>query len=223
MRKRIEILEEWEPWQKKIAKAINDSKMSMKEVSLAAGMSETYIRDVLKRGNAPSFKRLNAIHAILGVSDEEDTLPIPVHQIRVEGVSHAGRFEDISLIEDDEFSREVLAAPKDDRFPHAHQYALKVSGDSMNLRYPDGGYVVCAAWQDTGLELKDGHAIHVERIRFASERETTIKIYREINDKRWLYPDSTNKNHQPIEINGDPDIEIVIKGIILATYAKQAI
>lgn len=159
-----------------------------------------------------------------GVSASLDNhSPIPVHQIRVEGVSHAGRFEDISLIDDDEFSREVLAAPKDDRFPHAHQYALKVSGDSMNLRYPDGGYVVCAAWQDTGLELKDGHAIHVERIRFASERETTIKIYREIDDKRWLYPDSTNKNHQPIEINGDSDTEIVIKGIILATYTKQVI
>lgn len=158
-----------------------------------------------------------------GAPDTKDQSPIPVQQIRVEGVSHAGRFEDISLIADDEYSREVLAAPKDDRFPHAHQYALKVSGDSMNLRYPDGGYVVCAAWQDTGLELKDGHAIHVERIRFASERETTIKIYREIDGKMWLYPDSSNKNHQPIEINGDPDIEIIIKGIILATYAKQAI
>ncbi len=157
----------------------------------------------------------------MGENNQQATAPL--HSIRVEGVSHAGRFEDISLIADDEFSREVLAAPRDDRFPHAHQYALKVSGDSMNLRYPDDGYVICAAWNDTGLELRDGHAVHVERIRFASERETTIKIYKEIDDKRWLYPDSTNKNHQPIEINGETDIEIIIKGIILATYSKEVI
>lgn len=163
--------------------------------------------------------------ALAGVSSlgRNNTNEIPIHHIRVEGVSHAGRFEDISLIADDEFSREVITAPKDDRFPHAHQYALKVSGDSMNLRYPDGGYVICAAWNETGLEFRDGLAVHVERVRFASERETTIKIYREIDGKPWLYPDSTNKNHLPIEINGDPDIEIIVKGIILATYSKQVI
>lgn len=212
----------------KLANLRKDKGLTQVELAEMAGTTQSTVNKLEKGQRTLNKKWAEKFAPILGVSPQELLFDasgsiIPVQQIRVEGVSHAGRFEDISLIDDDEYSREVLAAPKDDRFPHAHQYALKVSGDSMNLRYPDGGYVVCAAWQDTGLELKDGHAIHVERIRFASERETTIKIYREIDDKRWLYPDSTNKNHQPFEINGDPDIEIIIKGIILATYAKQVI
>ena len=220
-----------------IADRIKDIGKSQTKVANELGLTQSRVAEMvagrrqLKSTEIADFARAldipedqaNTFFQTGRLETEDNQAPIPVQQIRVEGVSQAGMFRDISLIEDDEYSREVLAAPKDDRFPHAHQYALKVSGDSMNLRYPDGGYVVCAAWQDTGLELKDGHAIHVERIRFASERETTIKIYREIDDKRWLYPDSTNKNHQPIEINGDTDIEIIIKGIILATYSKQVI
>lgn len=222
MRKRIEILDEWEPWQKKIAKAINDSKMSMKEVSLAAGMSETYIRDVLKRGNAPSFKRLNAIHAVLGVSGEEDQSPIPVQQIRVEGTSQAGIFRDISLIEDDEHGREYVPGSIDPRCPHAHHYALNVAGDSMNNLFKDGSQVVCAAWGDLGIEVKQGHILHIERRRFASEIETTLKVYNERDGKRWLEPNSTNIKHKPIEINGNEDTEISIKGLVLYELNKMS-
>jgi SOS-response transcriptional repressor LexA len=220
MRKRIEILDEWEPWQKKIAKAINDSKMSMKEVSLAAGMSETYIRDVLKRGNAPSFKRLNAIHAVLGVSDEEDTLPIPVHQIRVEGVSQAGMFRDISLIEDNEYDRQTIPVPVNPKYAHVHQYALLVAGDSMNNKFQDGSYVTCAEWAGLGKELKHGMILHVERVKAGSMIETTIKTYIERDGKRWLEPDSTNSKHLPIEINGGLDTEIHIKGAVIGSYVE---
>jgi SOS-response transcriptional repressor LexA len=147
--------------------------------------------------------------------------PIPVHQIRVEGTSYAGLFKDISLIEDNEHEREFVPGTVDPRYPHAHHYALNVAGDSMNKLFRDGSKVVCAAWGDLGIEVKQGHILHIERRRFASEIETTLKVYSEQDGKRWLNPNSTNEKHKPIEINGNEDTEITIKGLVLYELNKM--
>lgn len=148
--------------------------------------------------------------------------PIPVHQIRVEGTSYAGLFKDISLIEDNEHEREYVPGTVDPRYPHAHHYALNVAGDSMNKLFRDGSKVVCAAWGDLGIEVKQGHILHIERRRFASEIETTLKVYSEQDGKRWLNPNSTNEKHKPIEINGNEDTEITIKGLVLYELNKMS-
>jgi transcriptional regulator with XRE-family HTH domain len=157
-----------------------------------------------------------------GVSASLDNpSPIPVHQIRVEGTSYAGLFKDISLIEDNEHEREFVPGTVDPRYPHAHHYALNVAGDSMNKLFRDGSKVVCAAWGDLGIEVKQGHILHIERRRFASEIETTLKVYSEQDGKRWLNPNSTNEKHKPIEINGNEDTEITIKGLVLYELNKM--
>jgi SOS-response transcriptional repressor LexA len=155
-------------------------------------------------------------------SATSDLSPIPVHQIRVEGTSYAGLFKDISLIEDDEHEREYVPGTVDPRYPHAHHYALNVAGDSMNKLFRDGSKVVCAAWGDLGIEVKQGHILHIERRRFASEIETTLKVYSEQDGKRWLNPNSTNEKHKPIEINGNEDTEITIKGLVLYELNKMS-
>lgn len=149
-----------------------------------------------------------------------DKNSIPVRHIRVEGVSQAGIFKDISLIEDDEFERKDIPVPFNSKYAHAHQYALLVAGDSMNNQFKDGSYVACASWGDLGLELKSGMILHVERIKAASMVETTIKTYTERDGKRWLAPDSSNKKHLPIEINGNEDTEIHIKGAVIGSYVE---
>ena len=148
---------------------------------------------------------------------------LPLKHIRVEGVSQAGMFKDISFIDDDEHEREEIPIPYSNEYSHAHQYGLLVSGDSMNNRFKDGSYVHCASWGDLGLELKIGMTLHVERIKAASMVETTIKVYAERDGKRWLDPDSTNPKHLPIEINGGLDTEIIIKGAIIGSYIKYAL
>ena len=151
-----------------------------------------------------------------------NTSPIPVQQIRVEGTSQAGIFRDISLIEDDEHEREYVPGSIDPRCPHAHHYALNVAGDSMNNLFKDGSQVVCAAWGDLGIDVKQGHILHIERRRFASEIETTLKVYNERDGKRWLDPNSTNEKHKSIEINGNEDTEIIIKGLVLYELNKMS-
>jgi SOS-response transcriptional repressor LexA len=149
-----------------------------------------------------------------------DGLEVPVTSIRVEGISQAGMFRDISLIDDDEHERKEIPIPVNTKYAHAHQYALLVCGDSMNNQFKDGSYVACAAWVDLGMELKSGMVLHVERIKAASMIETTIKTYIERDGKRWLEPNSTNAKHLPIEVNGDLDTEIIIKGAVIGTYTE---
>jgi SOS-response transcriptional repressor LexA len=151
----------------------------------------------------------------------EDSATItPVKQIRVEGVSQAGMFRDISLIEDDEHERKTIPAPINPKYAHVHQYALLVAGDSMNNKFQDGSYVTCADWAGLGKELKHGMILHVERVKAGSMIETTIKTYIERDGKRWLEPDSTNSKHLPIEVNGSLDTEIHIKGAVIGSYTE---
>jgi SOS-response transcriptional repressor LexA len=151
---------------------------------------------------------------------ENSATTMPVKQIRVEGVSQAGMFRDISLIEDDEHERKTIPAPVNPKYAHVHQYALLVAGDSMNNKFQDGSFVTCAEWAGLGKELKNGMILHVERVKAGSMIETTIKTYIERDGKRWLEPDSTNSKHLPIEINGGLDTEILIKGAVIGSYTE---
>lgn len=155
-----------------------------------------------------------------GVDGEQKQTPTPIKQIRVEGVSQAGMFRDISLIEDDEHERKTIPAPVNPKYAYVHQYALLVAGDSMNNKFQDGSYVTCAEWAGLGKELKHGMILHVERVKAGSMIETTIKTYIERDGKRWLEPDSTNSKHLPIEVNGSLDTEIHIKGAVIGSYTE---
>ncbi len=54
-------------WRKRLADEIEDRGLKMKEVSLAAGLGESYVRDALKRGRG-KFENLRRIAAVLGKS-----------------------------------------------------------------------------------------------------------------------------------------------------------
>lgn len=138
--------------------------------------------------------------------------------LRVEGIVEAGNFRDVTLTVDHESEKPEISVVKDKRFPSSRQYALLVSGDSMDRRFPNGCYVTCARWNDTGLELKPGMILHVERVRMADLVETTVKQYAERDGSRWLDPDSTNPAHKPIPINGDADTEIHIRGLVTGLW-----
>ncbi len=202
--------------------------LSQSELARKIGVSPQSIQ-ALESGKVESPKYIVQLARALGVNPEflesgrSAIEPVPVEGIRVEGVSKAGEFLDISLIEDDEHEREYIPAPRDAQYPDAHQYALRVDGDSMNKEFPNGSYVICAAWGDTGLDLESGMIVHVERYTAAGLRETTIKCYEVLEDDAYLSPLSTNKKHKPIPVNGDEDTEIVIKGLVVSKYERVGI
>lgn len=223
---------------------MDSPKDRLKNARIAAGYktatdAASQIRDINKNtissnenGNRPISRKMAEVYAVafnvsagwlLYGEGNDNSSEIPVQHIRVEGTSYAGRFEDITLMEDDEHERHTIPVPINPKYAHTHQYALLVSGDSMNNHFKDGSYVACAAWGDLGKELKVGMIIHVERIKAASMVETTIKFYRERDGKRWLDPDSTNPKYLPIEINGGLDTEIIIKGAVIGSYVEYEI
>lgn len=180
-----------------------------------------------ENGNRPISRKMAQVYAdafntTAGwlLYGETNSAVTPIQQIRVEGVSQAGMFKDISLIDDDEFERKTIPAPINPKYSHVHQYALLVAGDSMNNKFQDGSYVTCAEWAGLGKELKHGMILHVERVKAGSMIETTIKTYIERDGKRWLEPDSTNSKHLPIEVNGSLDTEIHIKGAVIGSYTE---
>ena len=63
-------------WRKKIAEEIERQARDMKEVSLAAGLNETYVRDALKR-NRGKLENLQKIAVALGHPPEWITTNLP--------------------------------------------------------------------------------------------------------------------------------------------------
>lgn len=182
-----------------------------------------------ENGNRPISRKMAQVYGVaFGVSPGwllyGDTAPdkIPVTGIKVAGTAQAGAFRDITMIDDDYGERETVPAPQDPRYAHARQYALRLEGGSMNKRFPDGSMVICAVWADVGRELKPGMSLHVERTQ-GPLVEVTVKIYAERNGRRWLDPDSSDKRFKPIELNGDDDTEIVVKGLVIGSYRPEPV
>lgn len=131
------------------------------------------------------------------------------------GIIEAGQFRDISLIDQSE-ERPVIAVARDSRFPHADQYALQVSGDSMDELFADGSYVTCANWADTGMELRPGLIVHVER-NIGSLVETTLKEIQGTGPY-MLKPRSSNPKHKPISFTGSDGVEVSVRGLVTGKW-----
>lgn len=131
------------------------------------------------------------------------------------GIIEAGQFRDISLIDQSD-ELPSIAVARDERFPHAEQYALKVSGDSMDELFPDGSYVTCANWADTGMHMRPGLIVHVERT-IGSLVETTLK---EISGAGpfVLKPRSSNPKHKPIPLTGSDGVEVTVRGLVTGKW-----
>lgn len=150
----------------------------------------------------------------------EDAEGTPPKQVEVEGLpvlgtSRAGGWLDITMVEANEHEPEIVPVARNPRFPHARQYAILISGDSMNRVFPEGAYVTCVDFADSGLGIKPGMIVHVERTLAGPQLvETTVKKV----GNGELLPMSDNPIHKPIPIGGGPDTEITIKGVVIGKW-----
>lgn len=94
------------------------------------------------------------------------------------------------------------------------QVALRVTGPSMDLLYPDGSYVIVIPAGET--DVRDGDRVVVYRAQ-GELREATIKEVRVEGDRIGLWPRSTHPDHQspfylaPSDQDG-PEIAYVVVG-----------
>lgn len=216
--KPIEIESSWPVWKREIAERLNATKNPMKAASLAAGLGETFIRDALKRDKEPAHANLQKLRESIGLSQPA---PVSVQGLVVEGKAQAGAFLDISVFDED-YDKPILHAPRSTKFPEARQYALQIVGDSMNKVFPDGSYVICANWADTGMRFKHGTRLHVERHQ-GQLTEVTVKRLVIEEGNMFLEPESYNTAHKRLELHHDEYSDIVVKGVVVATYREMEI
>jgi phage repressor protein C with HTH and peptisase S24 domain len=91
-------------------------------------------------------------------------------------------------------------------------YCLTVRGDSLDLIARPGSTLVCVDLNESGLGVKDGDLVIVERAREQSGlRETTAKRVRAVRGGFELYPESTNPKWKPVHYprQSDDDGETV--------------
>lgn len=138
------------------------------------------------------------------------------------GNIQAGHWLETSFVDSDG-EPEMLPAARDPRFPRARQYALRVIGDSMNLDYPDGSYVTCVDFAESGLGIVEGMTVHVERHRAHGQMvEITLKMVSRKNGGFLLIPRSSNPVHQPIAFTGDAD-DITVRGVVTGGWRQAPI
>lgn len=73
-------------WRHRLAGVIEERDLDMKNVSISAGLSETQVRDWLKRGREPGVSSLAAVARVLGLTlselyEGEEGAPQSVHPL----------------------------------------------------------------------------------------------------------------------------------------------
>lgn len=140
--------------------------------------------------------------------------------IQVSGFVEAGVFQSADDWDGEGYYVDVPVAP---RFKSKAK-ALEVRGESMNLRYRPGSVVIWVDMLDY-REPRHGDRVIVYRHKKTGEVEATVKELRLNGDEQWLWPLSSDPNHQqPISCTvQDDDIDSVeIKGIVIGSYLDEA-
>lgn len=161
---------------------------NMKSLSLAAGLSETYVRSILKRGAEPSIKNMEAIAKELRTSAAYllgDDKPKPV-SIPIVGYASGGEgwTPCDNLNEDLEID-----------FASSSLISIEIRGDSMAPVYRDGDFLIC--------DRMNGASIHniVGRdcVVYTQNDEAFIKILKKGSSPSTYHLRSYNPVYPDIE------------------------
>jgi SOS-response transcriptional repressor LexA len=137
--------------------------------------------------------------------------PIPTAELIVRGTVEAGSWREVPIV--DYAEAETLPAPR--FLVDQGAFALKVSGPSMNMHYPEGSYVVVQPWH--GGPLPIGKHVVVERSRPDGLVETTVKQLVEADDgKLQLIPRSNHPAHQaPVPYDDVDGVTVQLIGRVI--------
>jgi len=211
----------------KLESMIGEAGTNPAALALEIKRDKDYIRDFIV-GRKRSIKAddmaviLDKLEKLQKKHAPADT-ELPVTGLEVVSEVQAGNWLDVTTLDDHE-EREVIQVTRDARFPRARQYALKIRGDSMDKDYPDGSYVTCVDFWDSGVPLRAGLVVHVERQRAGGQLiEITVKAIESAEGKLWLAPRSTNSKWQRAPVDSDPEVEVIIKGIVTGGWKPTEI
>lgn len=216
-------------------------------LALAAGVGQTYIRDILMgRSREPRRSKLEKIAEALNCSlpelfEEEDVpaaLVLPGCAIDVRGAVQAGAWRESMEWAPEERFRVPL--PAEESWKDRPRYGLLVEGDSMNKVFPPGSIAIVINFADLGRHPQNGDYVVVERRDPLGDGfEATIKALQlRPGGQALLWPKSTAPEFQsPLELPrvalpnaetapldahdpaGAPDVTIL--ALVVGLYAPQ--
>jgi len=205
------------------------SKISASALSKEIGKEKGFVRDFIA-GRKDSLK-IDDVAAIMRELTKRlpagTTIPLLAPDvfealetgIPVVGTIQAGAWMEVYAL--DPAEPELLPLAVDQRFPHARQYALRVVGDSMDLEAPDGSFAVCVDFAESGLQLREGMIVHVERSKHETTETTLKAVSIGPRGEFILMPRSTNPVHAPIKLEGDAATEAQVRGVMLSVFRRS--
>lgn len=140
-------------WKQRLRAYIENDPRGMKEISLAAGQGETFVRDILERERVPSIEKFMALAEVLGATvaelTGEDEPQRSLKTVRIMGDIGAGaeilpEFEQVPEQGIDEIELPFAVPPE--------IIGFRVRGDSMLPAYRDGDAVL--VWRDQRLPFE---------------------------------------------------------------------
>jgi SOS-response transcriptional repressor LexA len=215
--------------QKRVRERMDALGLNALQAAKRARLGESFVRDILRgRTRSPSADNLAKLAKALETTpeylrNETAEANVGLQEVEVVGLPvvssiNAGSWLEVTIL-DDNPEPDLIPVAKNPRYSHAHQYALRIVGDSMDELYKDGSYVICADIWDMGIPLKDGLPVHVEMRRAGGQLvQITIKEIATLGGERVLIPRSSNPRWKPIPLEGDDATEVIVKGVVIGSY-----
>lgn len=213
-------------WRDRLREVIDERKTDMKAVSLGAGLNETAVFELLKKGKDPKLSTLTKVVQFLQLSYDElisGAVPsLTPKSVPVVGETAAGLWLEPDSWDEAKYPP-VPFVPT--RYAELEQRAYRVVGPSMNAKgIHDGTFVITVSYWDVRTQPQDGDIVVVERSRDGGLVERTLKQVIVHPDRIELMPRSTDERYrEPFIIprnNGAPEetIEIQIVALVIGSY-----
>ncbi|TPW33819.1 LexA family transcriptional regulator [Oecophyllibacter saccharovorans] len=204
------VLSSTTPLQRQITQRMAQAGYTQHTLALAAGVGQTYIRDILSgRSREPRPSKLTLIAEALNCTlpdllEEENAFrppSVPEWEVEVRGSVQAGMWrESTEWPISDRFR---VALPTEAQWRDRAPYGLLVEGLSMNLIFPPGTIAVVVNFSEARRQPQNGdYVVVARRDPFGDSYEATIKALQLCGDGRvLLWPRSTAPEFQtPLEL-----------------------
>ncbi|MEO7469801.1 MAG: S24 family peptidase [Sphingobium limneticum] len=210
-----------------LRKAVKDRGTNIQQWAKAAGVNKNSLYNFLN-GHSDGLDHMTyaKLARVYGVPvwklTGEAPEPEQPEAIWVAGHVQAGAFrEAIEWERGDWYQVDVPVPPRFRRLAKA----LEVRGTSMDKEYREGAIVIWVPMLDA-RPPRDGDHVIVYSYATDGMVEATVKLLREHDGRRWLWPQSHDPEHQsPIDLSkpGDGVSHIEVVGLVVGDYRSRII
>ncbi|CAI3958315.1 LexA family transcriptional regulator [Commensalibacter papalotli (ex Botero et al. 2024)] len=199
-----------------IKKIAEEKNASLSGIGISAGVGPDFIRKLEYAKNGPPIEKLIKLAHALNVdiniflkaldhdikfSPNSSLQPTELKTVYIRGEVQAGKWT--SAIEWPREEWIPTFMPPHPFYEKMKPFALKVKGDSMNLKFPDGSIVVAVNFCELGRNPEDGECVvTIRRDPLTDNYEATLKIVQIRDDGSvFLWPRSNNPDFiKPIQL-----------------------